>query len=137
MAKIFTAKCNLKAQKSIHQTIFEILKYLQQCFETAYLIENAINLLQPKVAQNVTISLGNFIFSKNHIEPLKVAQLMKNCPVAPTILSKGRHGLGSYPQTSDYAGKTCQGETLQFITNIRKLRDQLSSGPNVIKLLRP
>jgi hypothetical protein len=47
-----------------NQTIFETLKYLQQCFETAYLGENAINLIQHKVAQNVTISLGYFILSK-------------------------------------------------------------------------
>jgi hypothetical protein len=47
-----------------NQTIFETLKYLQQCFETAYLGENAINLIQQKVAQNVTISLGYFILSK-------------------------------------------------------------------------
>ncbi len=60
-------------------TIFETLKCLQPIiFETAYLGENAINLLHPKVAQNVAISLGYFIFSKNHNEPPKVAQLVKN-----------------------------------------------------------
>ena len=78
MAKISTTKCNLKAQKYIHQTIFETLKYLQQCFETAYWGENEKkkNLFQQKVAQNVTISKGYFIFSKNH-EPPKVAQWAK------------------------------------------------------------
>jgi hypothetical protein len=50
-------------------------------FETAYLDENVINLLQQKVAQNIVISLGYFIFSKNHNEPPKVAQLVKNCPI--------------------------------------------------------
>jgi hypothetical protein len=35
-------------------------------------------LLKQKVAQNVTISLGYFILSKNHNEPSKVAQLAKN-----------------------------------------------------------
>jgi hypothetical protein len=39
--------------------------------------ENAKNLLKQKVAQNVAISLGYFIFSKNHNEPPKVAQLAK------------------------------------------------------------
>jgi hypothetical protein len=50
-------------------------------FETAYLGENVINLLQQKAAQNVAIPLGYFIFSKNHNEPPKVAQLAKNCPI--------------------------------------------------------
>jgi hypothetical protein len=34
--------------------------------------------MKQKVAQNVAISLGYFIFSKNHNEPPKVAQLVKN-----------------------------------------------------------
>jgi hypothetical protein len=34
----------------------------------AYLAENVINLPKQKVAQNVTISLGYFIFSNNHNE---------------------------------------------------------------------
>jgi hypothetical protein len=33
-------------------------------FGIAYLGENLINLLKQKVAQNVTMSLGYFIFSK-------------------------------------------------------------------------
>ncbi len=37
-----------------------------------------INLLEKKVAKNVAISFGYFIFSKNHNEPTKVAQLVKN-----------------------------------------------------------
>jgi hypothetical protein len=37
-------------------------------------VKNVINLLQQKVAQNVTISLGYFIFSKNHNESPKIAQ---------------------------------------------------------------
>jgi hypothetical protein len=41
-------------------------------FETAYLGENTI-----KFAHNVSISLGYFIFSKNHNEPPKEAQLKK------------------------------------------------------------
>ncbi len=39
--------------------------------------ENGINLLQQKVA----ISLGYFMFSKNHDDPPKVAQLAKNHPI--------------------------------------------------------
>jgi hypothetical protein len=50
-------------------------------FETAYLGEKVIILLQQKVAQNVAISLGYFIFPKNHNEPPKVAQLAKNHPI--------------------------------------------------------
>jgi hypothetical protein len=46
--------------------------------KTAYLGENVINLLKQKVAQNVAIILGHFIFTKNHNEPPKVAQLVKN-----------------------------------------------------------
>ncbi len=33
------------------------------------------------MAQNVAITLGYFIFSKNHNEPPKVAQLAKNHPI--------------------------------------------------------
>jgi hypothetical protein len=55
--------------------------YNKPCFETVYLGQNEINLLKQKVAQNVTISLGYFIFSKNHISPLKFARLAKNCPI--------------------------------------------------------
>ncbi len=45
---------------------------------TDYLGENVINLLKPKVAQNVANSLGYFIISKNHSELSKVAQGVKN-----------------------------------------------------------
>jgi hypothetical protein len=51
--------------------------YNKQCFETAYLVENAMNLLQQKVAHTVDISSDNFIFSKHHNEPPKVAQFAK------------------------------------------------------------
>jgi hypothetical protein len=36
--------------------------------------ENLVNLQKPKIAQNVAISLGYFIVSKNHNEPAKIAQ---------------------------------------------------------------
>jgi hypothetical protein len=55
--------------------------YNKPCFETAYLDKNVINLLKQKVAPKVTIILGYFIFSKNHNEPPKVAQLAKNHPI--------------------------------------------------------
>ncbi len=81
-AKISTTKLNLEA-KNIY--INPLLKpqntYNKPCFETAYLCENVINLLKQKVAQNVAISLGYFIFSKNHNEPTKVVQWAKNCPI--------------------------------------------------------
>jgi hypothetical protein len=44
-------------------------------FETAYIDENGKKLLKQKVAQNVSISLGYFIFSRNHNEHSKVAQV--------------------------------------------------------------
>jgi hypothetical protein len=51
--------------------------YNKPCFETAYLGEKLINLFKLKVAQKVANVLGYFIFSKNHNEPPKVAQLAK------------------------------------------------------------
>ena len=39
------------------------------------------DLLKQKVAQNVAITLGYFIFSKNHDEPPKVALWVKNSPI--------------------------------------------------------
>ncbi len=70
-AKISTTKLNLKAQSI----------YNKPSFETAYLGENLLNLLTQKVAQKVAIILGYFILSKNHNEPPKVAQLVKNRPI--------------------------------------------------------
>ncbi len=55
--------------------------YNKLCFESAYLGENVINLLRQKAAQNIAISLGYFICSRNHNEPPKVAQLAKNHPI--------------------------------------------------------
>jgi hypothetical protein len=72
----------LKLPIHLHQTTFETLNtYNKTCFETAYLGENVIILLNQKVAQNVTVPLGYFICSKNHNEPKKVAQLVKNHPI--------------------------------------------------------
>ncbi len=72
-------KAQFESPKHLHQTTWET--YSKICFETAYLDENVINLVKPKVAQNVTISLGYFIFSKNHNEPPNVAYLPKNHPI--------------------------------------------------------
>jgi hypothetical protein len=56
-------------------------------FETASLGEK--KLLKQKVAQDVAIYLGYFIFSKSHNGHPKVAQLAKNCqtwsPCLPTL----------------------------------------------------
>jgi hypothetical protein len=38
-------------------------------------------LLKQKIAKNVAITLGYFVFSKNHNEPPKEAQLVENCPI--------------------------------------------------------
>jgi hypothetical protein len=56
-------KAHFESPKHLHQTTFETLKYLQQTMfktvsKSTYLVENVINLLKQKVAQNVTISLG-------------------------------------------------------------------------------
>jgi hypothetical protein len=42
-------------------------------------------LLKQKVAKNVAISLGYFIFSKNQNEFSKVAQLAKDCPSSNSL----------------------------------------------------
>jgi hypothetical protein len=76
-AKIFETKLNLKAQNIYIKPLLKPYNaYNKPCFETAYLGENVIHLLQQKVAQNVAISLGYFIFSKNHNEH-PIAQLPK------------------------------------------------------------
>jgi hypothetical protein len=55
------------------QNIKPLLKpsntYNKPCSKTAYLGGNVVNLLKQKVSQNVTISLGYFIFSKNQMSP--------------------------------------------------------------------
>jgi hypothetical protein len=53
----------LESPKHLQQTTFENSKCIQRpCFETAYLGDNVIDLLNQKAAQNVAISLGYFIF---------------------------------------------------------------------------
>jgi hypothetical protein len=82
MPKISTTKLNLKTRNIYIKPLLKLQNtYNKPCFETAYLGKNVINLLKQKVAQKVVIILGYFIFSKNHNEPPKVAQLAKNCPI--------------------------------------------------------
>jgi hypothetical protein len=72
----------LKAQNIYIKPLLKLRNtYNKPCFEAAYLGENVINMLHQKVAQNITISLGYFIFSKNHNESPKVAQLVKICQI--------------------------------------------------------
>ncbi len=81
MQKIFN-KAQFKSPKYPHQTTFETLKnYNKPCFQRAYLLENIIDLLEQKTAQIVAITLGYFIFKKNHNELPKVAQSVKNWPI--------------------------------------------------------
>jgi hypothetical protein len=77
--------------KYLHQTSFETLKYIETpCFETAYLGENVKHLLRQKVLQNVTISLGYFMFSKNYFQLPKVT-ISKKLPNLVTLVT-GRSG---------------------------------------------
>jgi hypothetical protein len=72
----------LKAQNIYNKPLSKPLNtYNKPCFETAYLGENLLNLLKQKIAQKIAMILGYFILSKNHNEPPKVAQLVKNCPI--------------------------------------------------------
>ncbi len=49
----------IKNPQNLHETTFKPYNtYNKPCFETAYLVENVINLLKQNFAQNVAISLG-------------------------------------------------------------------------------
>ncbi len=64
--------------KYLQQTSFETLKYIETpLFETAHSDENVKHLLRQKVLQNVTISLGYFIVSKNYFQLPKVDNWQK------------------------------------------------------------
>ncbi len=81
-AKISITKLILKVQYNfIKPPLKSLNTYNKPCFELAYLGENVIDLLKQEIAQNVAITLGYLIFSKNHIYPSKAAQLAKNCPI--------------------------------------------------------
>jgi len=63
--KISASKLNLKTQNIYIKLLLKPLNtYSKPCFETDYLGENVKKLLKQKVAQNITISLGYFIVSK-------------------------------------------------------------------------
>jgi hypothetical protein len=83
-------KAQFESPKHLHQTTFETLLniYNKPCFEAAYLGENVLNLIKQKGALNITISLGYFIFSKNHNAPPKVAQLVKNHQIGSPCLGR-------------------------------------------------
>ncbi len=58
-AKISTTKLNLKVQNTYNKPLLKPLNtHNKPCFETAFLGKNVINLLNQKVAQIFTISLG-------------------------------------------------------------------------------
>ncbi len=58
-------KAQFESPKHLDETTFKPKNtYNKPCFETAYLGENVINLLQQKGAQNIPMSLGYFIFKK-------------------------------------------------------------------------
>jgi hypothetical protein len=82
-----------ESPKHLHLTTFETLKY-QQCFEIVYLGENVINLLKPKVAQNVASFLGCFMLSKNHNELQKVSPIGKKSPNLVTLLTHSVSKMG-------------------------------------------
>jgi hypothetical protein len=65
-AKISTTKLSLKAQNIYIKTLLKPKNTYKPCFETAYLGENVINLLQQKVAQN----FGYFTFKKIKSSPI-------------------------------------------------------------------
>ncbi len=59
-------KVQIESPKCLHQTMFETSKYLHwTIFQCAFLGKNIIDLLKQKIAQNATITLGYFVFSKN------------------------------------------------------------------------
>jgi hypothetical protein len=81
-AKISTTKLNLKAKNIYIKPLLKPQKTNNKpCFETAYLGEYVINLLQQKSSLKCCHFFCYFIFSKNHNEPPKVAQLVKNHPI--------------------------------------------------------
>jgi hypothetical protein len=57
-------KAQFESLKHFHQTTFETLKYLQQCFGTSYLSKNVIDMFHLKLAQNVAIIWATSSFQK-------------------------------------------------------------------------
>jgi hypothetical protein len=75
---------NLKTQNIYIKKLLNT--YNKPCFETAYLGENGINLLQQKLAQKVTISLGYFMFLKNSQNATKSHPIGEKLPCLVTLL---------------------------------------------------
>ncbi len=73
MPKLYT-EAQIECPKYLNKNNFETLKYLQQTMFWNDLFRwKCKSLLTEKVAQNVAISLGYFVFSKNNNELPKVA----------------------------------------------------------------
>jgi hypothetical protein len=53
-------------------------------------------MLEPKVAQNVAISLGYFIFQKNPNLLPKLALVVKNCPIFSKLLAACCNGTAHF-----------------------------------------
>jgi hypothetical protein len=90
---------NLKAQNIYINHFWSLKIPTKTYFGTAYLSENVINLLKEKVAQNVAISLGYFIFSKNHNESKSnpIGEKSPNLVTLP-IMCHGHMGILSIVQ---------------------------------------
>jgi hypothetical protein len=74
-------KAEFESPKHLHQTTFETLNIHNKL----YLGENTINLFKQKVAQNVTISLGYFIFKK-------IIMSLQRCPIGKKTAQSGHSG---------------------------------------------
>jgi hypothetical protein len=62
-AKFFTSNLNLKIQNIYIKPLLKLLNaYNILCFETAHLCENIKKLLNQKLALNINISLGYFLY---------------------------------------------------------------------------
>jgi hypothetical protein len=57
-------KAQFENPKKLHQTTFKTLKYLQPCFETAYLGKNVINMFKQKVAKKSSLFWASSSFQK-------------------------------------------------------------------------
>ncbi len=121
--------------------------YNKPCFEIAYLRENMINLIKPKVVQNVAISLGYFIFSKNHNVLPKAAKLAKNhpiwspffptCPIWHGAILEQRRGLQGTNALAYLASESVMKYKVKNIDEIviNLFSSSLTNWPNKLKCL--
>ncbi len=85
-AKICASELNLKVIIIYIKPLLKLKNNQNKsCYETTDLSKSVQNFPQQKVAQNVAILLGLFIFIKNHTELPKVVQLVKNGPIQPSL----------------------------------------------------